>query len=114
MSEFALISAVKQIGSHSNMVAKVQTKIEKVSARAGFFCAESNFYGFQMDNLLNEALEIRSKAHNGFQWSEVILPLFDTCLCGGGYLEDVNEIGKDLRLAPSAHVPSNDTSRCGL
>ena len=91
------------------MVAKVQTKIEKVSARAGIFCAESYFHGFQLDNLLNEVLGVRSKAHNGFQWSEVILPLFDTCLCVGDYLEDVNEIGNDLRLAPGAHVPSSDT-----
>lgn len=46
---------------------------------------------------------MRSKAHICFQWSEVILPLFDTCLCGGDYLEDVNEVGKDLRLASGAH-----------
>lgn len=110
MSEFSLTLVLSnQKGYNSNMAAKVQTKIEKVSARAGIFCAESYFHGFQLDNLLNEVLGVRSKAHNGFQWSEVILPLFDTCLCGGDYLEDVNEIGNDLRLAPGAHVPSSDT-----
>lgn len=31
------------------------------------------------------------------------------CLCGGDYLEDVSEIGLDLRLAPGSHVPSSDT-----
>jgi len=70
------------------MAAKVQTKIEKVTARAGIFCAESYFRGFQLDKLINEVLGVRSKVHNGFQWDEVILPLFDTCLCGGDYLED--------------------------
>ncbi len=64
------------------MAAKVQTKIEKVTARAGIFCAESYFRGFQLDKLINEVLGVRSKVHNGFQWDEVILPLFDTCLCG--------------------------------
>ena len=91
------------------MAAKVQTKIEKVTARAGIFCAESYFRGFQLDKLINEVLGVRSKVHNGFQWDEVILPLFDTCLCGGDYLEDVSEIGRDLRLAPGSHVPSSDT-----
>lgn len=46
------------------MAAKVQTIIEKVSARTGIFCAESNFYSVQMANLLNEILGIRSMAHN--------------------------------------------------
>ncbi len=91
------------------MAAKVQTKIEKVTARAGIFCAESYFRGFQLDKLINEVLGVRSKVHNGFQWDEVILPLFDICLCGGDYLEDVSEIGRDLRLAPGSHVPTSDT-----
>jgi hypothetical protein len=91
------------------MAAKVQTKLEKLTARVGIFCAESYFRGFQLDKLINEVLGVRSKAHNGFQWNEVILPLFDTCLCGGDYLEDVSEIGRDLRLAPGSHVPSSDT-----
>ena len=60
------------------MAAKVQTKLEKLTARAGIFCAESYFRGFQLDKLINEVLGVRSKVHNGFQWDEVILPLFDT------------------------------------
>ena len=64
--------------SYPDMAAKVQTKLEKLTARAGIFCAESYFRGFQLDKLINEVLGVRSKAHNGFQWDEVILPLFDT------------------------------------
>ena len=30
-------------------------------------------------------------------------------LCGGDFLEDVNETGKTLRLAPGVRVPSADT-----
>ena len=54
------------------MAAKVQTKLEKLTARVGIFCAESFFRGFQLDKLINEVLGVRSKAHNGFQWDEVI------------------------------------------
>ncbi len=55
------------------MAAKVQTKLEKLTARAGIFCAESYFRGFQLDKLINEVLGVRSKAHNGFLWDEVII-----------------------------------------
>ena len=91
------------------MAAKVQTKIEKVTARGGIFYTESSFRALQLGELIKNELGVRSTSHNGFQWEEVISTLFCTSLCGGDYLEDVNEIGKDLLLAPEAHVPSSDT-----
>ena len=43
------------------MAAKVQTKLEKLTARAGIFCAESYFRGFQLDKLINRCLEFAAK-----------------------------------------------------
>jgi hypothetical protein len=40
------------------MAAKVQTKIEKVTARAGIFCAESYFRGFQLATSASHARTI--------------------------------------------------------
>lgn len=43
------------------MAANLQIKIEKVSTKAGIFCAKSYFYGFQPNNLLNEVLECAAR-----------------------------------------------------
>ena len=91
------------------MATKVIRKSDKVTSRGGIFYAESEFRASGMAEVIDGGLGSRTERKGGYSYSEGISAMFMVPLCGGDYVEDITEIGKDLRLAPNAHVPSSDT-----
>ncbi len=91
------------------MATKVQIKSEKMTALGGIFYVRSEYKASGMAKVIDGGLGSRTSRKDGYRWSEVIPTLWSAALCGGDFLEDVNETGKTLRLAPDARVPSADT-----
>lgn len=91
------------------MATKVQIKSEKVTAAGGIFYVQSEFKASGVAEVIDCGLGSRTQDGKGYKWSEVISSLWSADLSGGDFLEDVNEAGKTLRLAPGARVPSADT-----
>ena len=59
--------------------------------------------------MINDTLSLRSTAHNGYQWDEIVKSLFDIYLCGGDHIEDFASLMPCLGQASGSHVPSSDT-----
>ena len=50
----------------------------------------------------------------GYQYSEILSALFDIFLSGGDNIENISYLGKFLRQAPHARIPSSDTIGRGI
>lgn len=95
-------------------MAKLQIKSDKITSFGGIFLVNRLFDQFSLGKVINDTLGLRSTAHNGYQWDEIVKSLFDIYLCGGDHIEDIASLMPCLSQPPGSHVPSSDTIGRGI
>ena len=67
---------------------KLQIKSDRITSFGGIYLVNRLFDHFSLGKVINDTLGLRSTAHNGYQWDEIVKSLFDIYLCGGDHIED--------------------------
>lgn len=93
---------------------KLQVKFNRITSFGGIFLVNRLFDHLSLGKVINETLGLRSTAHNGYQWDEIVKSLFNIYLCGGDHIEDIISLMPSLSQAPGSHVPSSDTIGRGI
>ena len=93
---------------------KLQVKFNRITSFGGIFLVNRLFDHLSLGKVINETLGLRSTAHNGYQWDEIVKSLFDINLCGSDHIEDITSLMPCLSQAPGSHVPSSDTIGRGI
>ena len=93
---------------------KLQIKSDRITSFGGIYLVNRLFDQFSLGKVINDTLGLRSTAHNGYQWDEIVKSLFDIYLCGGDHIEDITSLMPCLSQAPGSHVPSSDTIGRGI
>ena len=88
---------------------KLQIKSDRIIFFGGMYLVNRLFDQFSLGKVINDTLGLRSTAHNGYQWDDIVKSLFDIYLCGGDHIEDFASLMPCLGQAPGSHVPSGDT-----
>lgn len=95
-------------------MAKVAIKYENIVPYGGIFYVMDEFKRTRLGNLVDSRLGKRCSSY-GFQYSDILLALFCIYLCGGDHIEDITTVlGKYLKTAPDARIPSSDTIARGM
>ncbi len=93
---------------------KLQIKSDRITSFGGIYFVNRLFDQFSLGKVINDTLGLRSTAHNGYQWDEIVKSLFDIYLCGSDHIEDITSLMPCLSQAPDSHVPSSDTIGRGI
>ncbi len=93
---------------------KLQIKSDRITSFGGIYLVNRLFDQFSLGKVINDTLGLRSTAHNGYQWDEIVKSLFDIYLCGGDHIEDFASLMPCLGQAPGSHVSSSDTIWRGI
>lgn len=93
---------------------KLQVKFNRITSFGGIVLVNRLFDHLSQGKVINETLGLRSTAHNGYQWDEIVKSLFNIYLCGGDHIEDIISLMPSLSQAPGSHVTSSDTIGRGI
>ena len=93
---------------------RLQIKSDRITSFGGIYLVNRLFDQFSLGKVINDTLGLRSTAHNGYQWEEIVKSLFDIYLCGGDHIEDFASLMPCLGQAHGSHVPSSDTIGRGI
>ena len=59
---------------------KLQIKSDRITSFGGIYFVNRLFDQFSLGKVINDTLGLRSTAHNGYQWDEIVKSLFDIYL----------------------------------
>lgn len=93
---------------------KLQIKFDRITFYGGIYLVNWLFWPVSLGKVVNDTLDLRSTARNGYQWDEIVKSLFDIYLCGGDHIEDITSLMPCLSQAPGSHIPSSDTIGRGI
>ena len=93
---------------------KLQIKSDRITSFGGIYLVNRLLDQFSLGKVINDTLDLRNTAHDGYQWDEIVKSLFDIYLCGGDHIEDFASLMPCLGQAPDSHVPSSDTIGRGI